>query len=137
MIITLTSIRPPHTNDIFDRTKIIEWRKKPLPLGIHHVYETKYNFGQGKVIGSMEIIGHYCFKSVYQIPEYLIREGGVSRDFLLDYVGDGPIVGNAIVNPQKFDSPRAITEYFSATTNKRLFRPSQTYIKAIYEEQRL
>ena len=37
----MISINPPHTDNIFSGAKTLEWRKKPLPIGKHYVYETK------------------------------------------------------------------------------------------------
>ena len=59
MKITITSIQPPHTANIFSGKKTVEWRTKPLPIGEHHVYETKKNNGAGMITGKMQIIRNY------------------------------------------------------------------------------
>lgn len=50
----LISIRKPHSDNIFDGTKIIEWRKTMLPLGHYYCYESG-KYGKKKVIGEFDI----------------------------------------------------------------------------------
>ncbi|MBP3402255.1 MAG: hypothetical protein J6K85_04250 [Clostridia bacterium] len=111
MKIALTSIQPPHTDNIFSGKKRIEWRKTLLPLGIHHIYETKRNNGAGMVVGSMEIVRHYSFNSVSEIPDYMIEAGCVPRSFLKSYAGKKKLYANIIINAKKFDGPKLICEY--------------------------
>ena len=44
----LTSIRKPHTDNIFNGAKGIEWRKCAMPTGTHYCYESKTGGGIGK-----------------------------------------------------------------------------------------
>ena len=138
MKITITSIQPPHSTNIFDGIKTIEWRKKPLPLGINHVYETKKCFGLGLVIGSINITQNIFFNSIDEIPEEIIKQGCVSLPFLYGYAGRGPIYGNVIADPKKFDIPRHISYYYRASNNAdgriRIFQPPQSYMYAIDKE---
>ena len=113
MKISLTSIKPPHTENIFSGKKRIEWRKFPLPIGIHHVYETKANNGAGMVIGSMEIARHYSFNSVDEIPDYLIEQGCVPRSFLKSYAGKKKLFANIICNAKRFEKPKLLCDYNS------------------------
>ncbi len=138
MKLTMTAIQPPHTTNIFDGKKIIEWRKKPLPLGLHAVYETKRNNGAGLVIGSMEIVRHYFFNDVAEIPDYLIKEGCVPRSFLQSYAGKGPLYANVVFNPRRFEIPRDISYYFKATLAEdsvdRVTVPPQSFMYVIDKE---
>ena len=134
MKITITSIQPPNTDRIFEGNKIIEWRKKPLPLGIHDIYETKRNGGCGLVIGRAEIIRNYFFNSIEEIPDYLIQEGCVSREYLKTYSGQGPLFANVIFDAKRFDMPRHIT-YYKSPTGKRIYQAPQSYMYAIDEER--
>lgn len=135
MKITLTSIQPPHTTFIFNGSKIIEWRKRPLPLGRHDVYETRRNNGSGLVIGTMEITRHYFFNCIEEIPDYLIEEGCVTRAFLKCYAGNGPLYANVIFNPQKFEIPRILPYYKKPTDNSKIYTPPQSYMYALDEER--
>lgn len=141
MKIALTSIQPPHTTNIFDGKKSIEWRKIALPLGRHDVYETKRNNGAGLVIGSMEIIRNYFFNSVDEIPNYLIDEGCVPRSFLKSYAGKGPLYANVICEPKRFETPRDISYYHrppispsDAECRDRVLKPPQSFMYAIDKE---
>ena len=77
----LTSINPPHTNNIFDNIKGIEWRTKPMPTGKHYCYETKKCFGVGKVIGEFRIWRIHKYDNVSLIPEGYIDLGCVPIEF--------------------------------------------------------
>ena len=134
MKITITSIQPPHTDHIFKGNKIIEWRKRPLPLGIHDVYETRKKNGAGLVIGRMEIIRHYFFNCVEEIPDYLIEEGCVSRAFLKAYAGQGPIYANVIFDPKRFEIPRILPYYKKPSDNSKIYLPPQSFMYAVDEE---
>ena len=108
---TLTAIQPPHTTNIFSGIKTIEWRTFAMPEGKHYVYETKRKGGSGMVIGTMHISRNYYFYDVDQIPEWLIREGCVSREFLLEYSKGKILYANVIYDAKKFDTPKPYTDY--------------------------
>ena len=130
----LTSINPPNTINIFSGEKIIEWRKSPLPIGTHHVYETKNGNGCGLVIGTMEITRNYFFNNIDEIPEYMIEAGCVPREILRCYVGPHSIYANVIFNAKRFDVPKKVTEYFKPSWSKafagtlRVLRPPQAWM---------
>ena len=129
MKITITSIQPPHTANIFSGKKTVEWRTKPLPIGEHHVYETKKNNGAGMITGKMQIIRNYFFNNVEEIPEYWIKKGCVSRCFLEKYAGAGRIYANVILDPVKFEIPRHISSY-RKKDGTRIYQPPQSYMYA-------
>ena len=130
MKITITSIQPPHTDNIFKGEKIIEWRKRPLPLGIHDIYETKKNNGAGLVIGRMEIVRQYFFNCIEEVPDYIIDAGCVSRAFLKDYAGRDPLYANVIFDAKRFDVPRHISYYKKPSDGERIYQPPQSYMYA-------
>ena len=134
MRITLTSIQPPHTDNIFTGKKTIEWRKRELPTGEHHIYETKKNSGAGLVIGTVRVLRHYYFNSIDEIPDYLIEEGCVTRNYLKLYAGKNEIYANILFDPIKFETPKQLNEYYSAKTGEKINLPPQSYMYAILKE---
>ena len=103
---TLTAIQPPHTTNIFDGIKKIEWRTFKMPPGLHYVYETKRNKGSGMVIGTMQIIHSTCYDRVNDIPEFLIEAGCVSRSFLRDYAKGKKLYANVIQDAKRLEQPK-------------------------------
>ena len=108
---TLTSMNPPHTTNIFEGRKIIEWRTFKMPEGLHYVYETLKGGGKGMVIGTMEISRSYSFNSVDEIPEYLIGAGCVSREFLEAYSKGKKLFANCIFNAKLLEAPKPYTDF--------------------------
>lgn len=125
---TLTPINPPHTTNIFDGKKIVEWRTYPLPEGLHYIYETKRCFGQGMVIGSLDITRSGSFSSVNDIPDYLIEAGYVSRDFLKAYARGKKLYAHIIIQARRFDTPKRITCFTNYSTKQLITRAPQSYI---------
>lgn len=118
----LTSINKPHTDNIFaankgDR-KTVEWRTKPLPKGKHYVYETKNKGGCGKVIGEIRVLGWRKFDSVDDIPDEIIRNGKVSREFIKKYAKGRPIYANALYGAKRYDMPKELGEFNAPCPHK-------------------
>ena len=109
----LISIQPPHTDNIFELIKGIEWRTKPLPTGKHYCYETKNGGGCGKVIGEFTIWRVKGYKNVSHIPVNYIDLGCVPREFLMTYSKGKRIYANFIVNPIRYDKPKELREFRS------------------------
>ena len=109
---TMTSINPPHSSNIFEGRKIVEWRTFALPEGLHFIYETKRGFGLGMVIGTLEISRSYTFNSVDEIPDYMIDAGCVPREFLKAYSKGKKLYANIIYNAQRFVNPQPLDFYF-------------------------
>lgn len=109
---TMTSINPPHTTNIFEGRKIVEWRTFALPEGLHYIYETKRCFGLGMVIGTLEISRNYTFNTVDEIPDYLIDAGCVPRDFLRAYAKGRRLFANVIYDAKRFENPQPLDSYF-------------------------
>lgn len=107
----LTSINPPHTNNIFDGLKWIEWRTKPLPTVKHYCYETKKCFGVGKVIGEFRIWRVKKFENISLIPEGYIDSGCVPVEFLEAYAKGRPLYANFIKDPKRYDKPKELREF--------------------------
>lgn len=107
----LISIQPPHTDNIFDNLKGIEWRTRPLPTGKHHCYETKNGGGCGKVIGEFSIWRVKRYENASRIPETEIDLGCVPKEFLMEYSKGKPIYANYIARPIKYDKPRELWEF--------------------------
>ena len=126
---TLTTMNPPHTTNVFEGRKIIEWRTFEMPKGLHYVYETKHCFGQGKVIGTMEISRSYSFNSVDEIPDYLIEAGCVPREFLEAYMKNKrKLFANVIISSELLKEPRGIERFKNYKTGRALAVPPQSYM---------
>ena len=110
----LTSINPPHTNNIFAEIKQIEWRTRPLPTGKHYCYETKRCFGRGKVIGQYEILRVEKFENISLIPKRYIDLGCVPVEFLEAYSKGKTLYANFITSPKLFDKPKELSEFTHA-----------------------
>lgn len=102
----LISIQPPHTTNIFDEIKKIEWRTKQMPTGKHYVYETKNGGGIGKVIGECKIWRIHRYENVSLIPEGHIDAGCVPYEFLEQYAKGKPLYAHFIVNAKRYDEPK-------------------------------
>lgn len=107
----LISIQPPNTNNIFDKSKGIEWRTKPLPTGKHYCYETKKCFGLGKVIGEYTVWRVKRYENTGLIPEEYIALGCVPMEFLEAYSKGRPLYAHFIVSPKRYDKPRELSEF--------------------------
>lgn len=114
----MISINKPHTDNIFDEIKTVEWRTKPLPIGKHFVYETKNKGGCGKVIGKMDItenipivvFGIDCQLGVNE----LIKHGCVNAKYLIEYADKHKasiLYANVIENAKRYDKPKEIGEF--------------------------
>ena len=108
---TLISIQKPHTDNIFAGIKKVEWRTYSLPAGRHHVYETKRAGGLGKVIGTFRTNTYYHFQNVDDIPDWLIRDGCVPRDWLKRYAKRRTLFANLIYDVERFELPKFLCEY--------------------------
>lgn len=108
---TLTSINPPHTDNIFLGKKSIEWRTKPMPTGKHYCYETKKHGGVGKVIGEYWVWRIKRYENVSLIPEFTIENGCVSVDYLTRYSKGKPLYAHFIIMRKRYDKPRELREY--------------------------
>ena len=108
---TMISIQKPHTDNIFSGIKKVEWRKYSLPSGKHYVYETKRGGGLGMVIGTFRTNTYYHFSNVDDIPEWLIRDGCVSREFLHKYSGGRGLFANIVYDAKRFEKPKETKRY--------------------------
>lgn len=107
----LVSINPPHTNNIFDNIKSIEWRTKRIPPGKCFCYETKKCFGLGKIIGEFEIRRVEKYENVSTIPEVYIELGCVPREFLKAYSKGRSLYAHFIAEPKRYKEPKKIDEF--------------------------
>lgn len=113
----LISINKPHTDNIFNSIKRIEWRTKPMPTGTHYCYETKNKGGCGKVIGEFKIWRVRRYENVSHIPDDYITLGCVMREHLTHYSGYSkhkPLYAHFIVDPIKYDTPKELSEFYLA-----------------------
>ena len=94
-----------------------------MPQGLHYVYETKRCFGQGLVIGSMEIARNYSFNSVDEIPDYYIIAGCVPRDFLEAYAKGRKLYANIISDKKLFRHLAYSLVRLHELATKPLFHP--------------
>ena len=108
----LLSVNPPHTTNIFEKKKRLEWRRGCLPQGKAYIYETKRGGGCGMVVGEVVFTGSAKFRNVEEIPPRMIKEGCVSADKLHKYVGEGTgIVANFIQHAKRYDEPKELSEF--------------------------
>ena len=91
-----TSVRKPHTDNIFGGIKGVEWRTRPMPTGKHYCYETKNGGGVGKVIGEFDVWRIKRYDTVSSIPDDVINAGCVSREFLHEYCKCRPLYAHFI-----------------------------------------
>lgn len=114
----LTSVNKEHLDNILDRIKTVEWRKKPLPLGKHYGYETKNKGGCGKVTGEFYIVENIkvdLFDIVCNDEKDLIKKGCVDWGFLDKYAGkQNYLYANIIENARRYDKPKELGEFFHA-----------------------
>ncbi len=110
----LISINKPHTDNIFSYLKGLEWRKKPLPLGLHYVYETKNKGGCGKVIGEMQIVANKAVDTSAPLEVSVINMGCVHPVKLKEYANNGIVYANFIEGAKLYDKPRELREFFYA-----------------------
>jgi hypothetical protein len=101
----LISINKPHTDDIFSGEKILEWRKKPLPVGRHYVYETKNKGGCGMVIGEMIITGSKAVDTSRPLEVCLVNAGRIHPATLKQYANNGIVYANFITDAKRYDEP--------------------------------
>lgn len=133
---TLTSINPPHTTNIFNRKKGIEWRTKPMPTGKHYCYETKKGGGTGKVIGEYTVWRIRRYKNVSFIPKGYIARGCVPLEFLEAYSKGRPLYAHFITDPKRYDNPKELSEFSKCGFDHLVLkRPPQSwcYVEEVRE----
>ena len=112
----LTSVNKAHLDNILDRIKTVEWRKKPLPLGKHYGYETKNKGGCGKVTGEFEVVENIkvdLFDIACNDPKDLVKKGCVDWGFLDKYAGKQDcLYANIIENAKRYDKPKELSEFY-------------------------
>ena len=108
----LISINPPHTNNIFQGIKGIEWRTKPIPPGRCFCYETKKCFGLGKVIGEFKIRCVKKYENINLIPEEFISLGCVPIEFLEAYSKGRHLYAHFIIAPKLYDVPKDFSRFY-------------------------
>ena len=110
-MVGLISINKPHTDNIFSGYKSLEWRKKPLPAGKYHVYETKNKGGCGMVIGEMQIVASQAVDTRCPLLVWLINAGCVHPATLRDYAKNGIVYANFIKEAKLYDEPKPLSAY--------------------------
>ena len=132
---TLTSVNKEHLDNILNRIKTVEWRKKPLPLGKHYGYETKNKGGCGKVTGEFEVVENIkvdLFDIVCNDEKDLVKKGCVDWGFLNKYAGIERqyLYANIIENAKRYDKPKELSEF----TPICRFRKDLCKVCCFYEE---
>ena len=107
----LISINKPHTDDIFSGEKGVEWRKRPLPEGVHYVYETKNKGGCGMVIGEMRITGSRAVDTSGPLEVCLVNAGRVHPVTLKKYANNGIVYANFIKDAKRYDVPKPLSVF--------------------------
>lgn len=114
----LISIQPPHTTNIFNEIKGIEWRTKPIPAGKQYVYETKNGGGVGKVIGECTFWRVKRYENVSFVPEGHIDAGCVPYEFLAEYSKGKPLYAHFIVNAKRYEKPLPLSAFRRPCVNE-------------------
>lgn len=107
----MISINKPHTDDIFSGEKSLEWRKKPLPVGRHYVYETKNKGGCGMVIGEMIITGSKAVDTSRPLEVCLVNAGRIHPATLKQYANNGIVYANFIKDAKRYDEPKPLSSF--------------------------
>ncbi len=107
----LVSINKPHTDNIFNLIKTIEWRKSPLPTGLNYVYETKNKGGCGKVIGEIWIEDNDRLDIEKELKKWHIKRGCVPLEDLKKYATKDFIYANYIGEVKRYDKPKELREF--------------------------
>lgn len=107
----MTSIRYPHTKNIFDEFKKIEWRKRPLPRGKHYVYECVCGGGSGMVIGEITISAIRRYNRLIDITCADLDAGCVDLPFLRQYAGKKPLYAHVITSVIRYDKPIELSRF--------------------------
>ena len=110
----MVSIQKPHTDNIFNHSKGVEWRTKPMPTGIHYCYETKNGGGIGKVIGEFTVYRVKKYDAVHFIPNDIVTAGKVSRPFLNAYSKGKPLYAHFIKKPKKYRLAKPLSDFRKA-----------------------
>ena len=109
----LIAVNKEHLDNILDGVKKIEWRKKPLPLGLAYGYETKNKGGCGMVTGEFEVVDTIKFNlhgDTYR-PEWLAK-GCVPYEFLVEYANSAEyLYANIIGTAKRYDKPKELSEF--------------------------
>lgn len=123
----LLAVNPPYAENIVNGTKVIEWRKTPLPLGQAYIYETKRGGGRGAVIGEVEVISRYPLAPKDTISDDAVHFGGVDRDTLRRYMDGKPICANIVMSIRRFASPQPIPGYETRPPQSWYYVPHDWY----------
>lgn len=107
----MISINKPHTDNIFSGDKSLEWRKKPLPIGRHYVYETKNKGGCGMVIGEMIITGSKEVDTSRPLEVCLVNAGRIHPATLKQYANNGIVYANFIKDAKRYDEPKPLSVF--------------------------
>lgn len=135
---TLTSINKPHTDNIFTedetRKKTVECRTKPLPKGLHYVYETKNKGGCGKVIGEMTVVENIKYADISAVPHETILKGRVGARQLDIYSKGRPLYANVIVNAKRYDEPKELEKFHKSITPHKICKWCPIYESEVRSE---
>lgn len=108
---SLVSVRRPHTDHIFDFTKTVEWRKRPLRRGKNYAYESVSGGGCGRVIGEFTVTDIRRYNRITDITSNDIKNGCVDIAFLREYAGSGVLYAHTITNVKRYDIPLDLSEF--------------------------
>ena len=92
----MLAINPPHSRNILEGIKRVEWRKRPLLIGRRiFIYETKNCGGCGMVVGEVELFAvrsHRIFTEISRLLDEDIDFGCVPKEELKRYAGKNPVL---------------------------------------------
>lgn len=112
----MLAINPPHSRNIMEGIKRVEWRKRPLWVGRRtFIYETKNGGGCGMVIGEVVLAAarsHRIFTEISDLLDVDIDLGCVPKDELKQYAGKEPILwAHDIFSTVEYPKPISISEF--------------------------
>ena len=114
----MLAINPPHSRNILEGIKRVEWRKVPLPIGRRtFLYETKNGGGCGMVVGEAVISAvrrHFVFMTeISYVLDEDVRLGCVPKEELKRYAGKRRVLyAHELTNVIRYRKPISLSDFY-------------------------
>ncbi len=113
----MLAINPPHSRNILDGIKRVEWRKRPLVIGRRtFIYETKNGGGCGMVVGEAVISAvrrHFVFSEISYLLCEDVRLGCVPKEELKRYAGKSRVLyAHELTDVIRYSKPAPLSDFF-------------------------
>ena len=112
----MLAINPPHSRNILEGIKRVEWRKRQLLIGRRYfLYETKSGGGCGMVVGEAvisDVRPYFKCRDTFYILGSDLRDGCVSKEELYRYAGKNRVLyAHELTNVITYRKPIPISEF--------------------------